>query len=444
MIIAKFGGKSVATAKNIRTISEVAKKELPKKPVIVVSALSQVTNMILELADADSSEFNNIFEKIKKTHFDLTNSIWGENTPDEVAEYLNQHLERVKLLAKKKNKSKADLDKIVVNGEMMSSCIIANALKLYGINAKQILATDLIVTNDEFGGADFLSKETVKKTKEVINPLLKKGVVPVVTGFMGATKKGEPTTLGRGGSDYSATILGFVLSASEIQIWTDVDGIFSADPGVVRNAKLLKEVTFLEASELAYFGAKVLHPRTMRPARRAGIPMRIINTMNPKGRGTIIDNLSNNRREIKAITSKKRTELINLYSSDMLFSKGFLAKIFSIFAKYNISVDLVGVSEVSVSVTLENHEMLKPALSELSQFTSVAKIPDFGIVSLVGEGIVEIPGIMKKIFSALDENNIPIKMISLGATDVNISLVVPSEKIETAVEKLHDKILLNI
>jgi aspartate kinase len=444
MIIAKFGGKSVATAKNIRTISEVAKKELPKKPVIVVSALSQVTNMILELADADSSEFNNIFEKIKKTHFDLTNSIWGENTPDEVADYLNQHLERVKLLAKKKNKSKADLDKIVVNGEMMSSCIIANALKLYGINAKQILATDLIVTNDEFGGADFLSKETVKKTKEVINPLLKKGVVPVVTGFMGATKKGEPTTLGRGGSDYSATILGFVLSASEIQIWTDVDGIFSADPGVVRNAKLLKEVTFLEASELAYFGAKVLHPRTMRPARRAGIPMRIINTMNPKGRGTIIDNLSNNRREIKAITSKKRTELINLYSSDMLFSKGFLAKIFSIFAKYNISVDLVGVSEVSVSVTLENHEMLKPALSELSQFTSVAKIPGFGIVSLVGEGIVEIPGIMKKIFSVLDENNIPIKMISLGATDVNISLVVPSEKIETAVEKLHDKILLNI
>lgn len=441
MIIAKFGGKSVATAANIKTICKVAEKEKDKKPVIVVSAVSQVTNMLINLAQAKGKDFEEIFGKIKKTHFDLVKSYFGE-VPEDIKKYLDERLDVVYELAKKLNKSKADLDILLINGEMLSSYIITKALNESGIKARQIPAIDLIVTNDDFGAADFLEKETVIKTQKVIKPLLESGVVPVVTGFMGATKKGEPTTLGRGGSDYSATILGFALNASEIQIWTDVDGVFSADPRMIDNAKLLKKISFVEASELSFFGAKVLHPRTMRPARRNGIPMKILNTMNPESAGTIIDTTSDAGKTVKAITSKKQTKLINLYSTDMLFSKGFLAQIFSIFAEHSISVDLVGVSEVSVSVTLDNHENLKSALDALSEFTQVTNVPNFGIVSLIGEDIVHIPHIMKKIFTVLEEEDINVKMISLSATDVNISLVIESGKIEKAVKSLHERIVL--
>lgn len=441
MIIAKFGGKSVASAVNIRTICATARREFKNKPIIVVSAVSQVTNMLIKLSNAKEAEFNAIFEKIKKTHFDLIKSYFGQ-IPVDLENYINERLDNVIKLAKNPKKSKADMDRLVINGEMISSYTIAKALNEAGIKSQQVLATDLIVTNDDFGSAEFLEKETVTKVKKGLLPLIDNGIVPVVTGFMGATLNGEPTTLGRGGSDYSATILGFALEANEIQIWTDVDGVFSADPKLIENAKLLKKISFIEASELSYFGAKVLHPRTMRPARRKDIPMRILNTMNPDEDGTIIDASSSLRRTVKAVTYKKETKLINIYSTDMLFSKGFLAQIFSIFAEHNISVDLVGVSEVSVSVTLDNHDNLKLALKELSRIGQVTNVLDFGIVSLIGEEIVKIPHLLKDVFAILEQEKIEIKMISLSATDVNISLVIPSIYIEKAVKLLHEKLII--
>ncbi len=444
MIIAKFGGKSVASSKNIETIARITKAEIKKNPVIVVSAVSQVTNMLVALSEADSGNFDKIFNQIKVAHFNLTSQLWEEKTPEDVTQYINKCFDNIKALAKKTNKTKAEMDALLMNGEMMSSYIIACALSISGIKAQQVVATELIVTDREFGSAEFIPQLTVKKTKDIIDPLLKNGIVPVITGFIGATDKGEPTTIGRGGSDYTASIIGFALNASEVQIWSDVDGVFTADPRSVPKAKLIKNISFKEASELAYFGAKILHPRTLRPAMRAGIPVRVMNTMNPKSPGTIIQQDSIGRGGIKAITSKKQTRLINLYSADMLFGKGFLARIFAIFAKYNVSVDLVSVSEVSVSVTLDNHDNLKPALKELSEFTSVANISDFGIVSLVGDGIVKIPHVMKKIFTILDTHKIGVEMISLGATEVNISLVIASTEIERAVESLHDELLLKL
>ena len=442
MIVAKFGGKSVASAKNIETICRIVKAEIKKNPVIVVSAVSQVTNMLIALSEAGSVSFEEIFNKIKAAHFNLTRQLWGDKTPKDVTQYIDKCLENVKVLAKKTNKTKAEMDTLLMNGEMMSSYIIACALSLSGIKAQQVLATELIVTDGRFGLAEFIPAPTVRNTKKVIEPLQKVGIVSVITGFLGATEKGEPTTLGRGGSDYSASIIGYALAASEVQIWSDVDGVFTADPRAVTKAKMIKNISFKEASELAYFGAKILHPSTLRPAMKAGIPVRVMNTMNPQSSGTIIHQSAGAANEIKAVTSKKQTKLINLYSEDMLFGRGFLARIFAIFTKYNVSVDLVSVSEVSVSVTLDNQDNLKAALKELSEFTSVANIPDFGIVSLVGEGIVKIPHIMKKIFTILDEQKIGVKMISLGATDINISLVIASVDIERAVESLHNELLL--
>ncbi len=443
MIVAKFGGKSVGSAKSVETICRIVKSEIKKNPVIVVSAVSQVTNMLVALADADFGTFDEIFNKIKAAHFDLIASLW-EISPTELTGYIDSCLNSLKAIASQESKTKADMDSLLMHGEMMSSYIIAHYLTESGIKSQQVLATELIVTDREFGSAEFIPDLTAKKTKTIIEPLLNAGIVPVITGFLGATEKGEPTTLGRGGSDYSASIIGFALNASEVQIWSDVDGIFSADPRAVSKAKLIKNISFKEASELAYFGAKILHPSTLRPAMKAGIPVRVMNTMNPKNSGTTIQKDSLSVNEIKAITSKKNIKLINLYSADMLFGKGFLARIFAIFSKHNVSIDLVSVSEVSVSVTMDNQDNLKLALQELSEFTSVANLPDFGIVSLVGDRIVKIPHIMKNIFTILDAQKIGVKMISLGATDINISVVIESSKIETAVESLHNELLLKL
>src|SRR5436190_1053943 len=203
---------------------------------------------------------------------------------------------------------------------------------------------------------------TKKNVKKNLLPLLKNGIVPVVTGFIGATKNGHTTTLGRGGSDYTASIIGYALQAEEIQIWTDVDGMYSADPRVVKDARFLSKISYREASEMATFGAKILHPRTIHPAISANIPVKILNTLHPEHPGTLVQKTKQTDADIAVVTCKKQTPLITLYATDMLFRKGFLSRIFDVFTKHHISVDLVSVSEVSVSVTLDNTNNLSEAI----------------------------------------------------------------------------------
>lgn len=433
MIVIKFGGTSLNTKDRIASICKIVKKRQTEEPIVVVSAIRPVTDLLLSCIEATKAERAKIFKQIEKMHQDLM--------PD-IALYLTQCLRELENILSKKERNKEINDLVVSYGERLSSYIIASILNKSGVKARQVLATDLIVTNNHFGSAEFIPDLTEIKIKKVLTPLIKQGVVPVVTGFIAATKDNRVTTFGRGGSDYSASIIGYSLKAEEIQIWTDVDGVFTADPRIVPTAKHLQKVSFSEASELAAFGARVLHPRSMRPAIKAGIPVRILNTSDPENPGTLIDVNPQSVSKITAITSKKKTILINIYSNEMLLSKGFLARIFTVFSKHNISIDLVSVSEVSISVTLDNADNLTNALSELSKFTSVAKIQDFGIVSLVGERIVEVKNIMKNIFTILDKNMIVVKMISLGATDINISLVIKSDNIEKAVKSLHNGILL--
>lgn len=440
MIIAKFGGTSVSSNETISAICQIVENQLKKYPILVVSALSGVTDLLLSLPHLPKYKLALGLKNLKKIHEDLINNVFSdENLRKDVAGFISGKIEEISKLRKSSEKSL--LDKLSSFGEIMSSYIIAKALEQKGLKAVPVLATRLIVTDDNFGSAEFLIRPTKANVKKVLIPLIKKGTVPVLTGFIGATKKGEVTTLGRGGSDYSASIIGFCLKALEIQIWTDVDGIFSADPRLVKKAKILPIVSFKEAAELATFGAKVLHPRTIRPAIKMGIPVWVLNTFNPKGKGTLIAQNPKSSKIIKAISFKRKITLVNIYSTEMLLQKGFLAKIFNIFAKNNISIDLVSVSEVSVSVTLDNKENLSNAVTELSKFSNVTVSDNLGMVSLIGEGITDSSKNIKNIFDVLGSKKILPKMVSLGATNINISIVLESSQVEKAVIKLHSRVI---
>ncbi|HVA96535.1 MAG TPA: aspartate kinase [Candidatus Acidoferrales bacterium] len=439
MVVMKFGGTSVSTGKNIRTIGEITRREKESTPVIVVSALSGMTDLLLTvLKERDRVQ---VFEQIKEKHSRLAKDVWGGEYPKEIDMYSDQCLREINQLLQTKQNVKEKSDAIVSYGERMSSFLITQALTSFGITSQQVIATDLIVTNDNFGLAEFLPKPTKKNIQKNLLPLLQNGIVPVVTGYIGSTVDKKITTLGRGGSDYSATIIGYSLNVEEVQIWTDVDGILTTDPRVINDSYLIEKVSYREAAELATFGAKVLHPRTIRPAQQADIPVRVLNTTHPNNKGTLIEVPSVITPRIAAITAKNNITLVNIYSTDMLLQRGFLSKVFSIFAHHNISVDLVSVSEVSVSITLDNDEKLAQALKELTKFATVTDVDTCGIVSIIGERIVGVPKIMKQIFTVLDLNKIEPKMISFGVTDINISLVVASSQVGKAVRCLHKSLL---
>lgn len=441
MIVAKFGGTSVSSRERILTICQIVKDQKEKSPIIVVSALSGVTDLLLSLPTLSKSKLLAELKRLEELHKNLIKSVFKDkNTQRKIGEFIDE--KNAEILKINLTTDKKILDKLASFGEIMSSYIISQALNQYGIESAEVIATDLIITNNNFGSAEFILGATRKKVKRILTPLVKRGVVPVVTGFIGSTKDGQITTLGRGGSDYSASIIGFCLGASEIQIWTDVDGMFSADPRLIKNAKRIETVSFKEASELATFGARVLHPRTIKPAIKANIPVRVLNTFNPQSKGTLITKDVKKSRNIKAISFKRKITLVNIYSSEMLLQKGFLVKVFQAFTNNNISIDLVTVSEVSISVTLDNNEGLETAVKQLSSFADISVIKDLGMVSLIGEGVTASASTINKIFSILETEKILVRMISLGATNINISLVVSSEEVERAVRTLHNRLLL--
>lgn len=443
MIVAKFGGTSVSSKERVLTLCNIVENQLEKQPIVVVSALSGVTDLLLSLSVLPKSRIGRTIREIKNHHNDLIEKLWSNGQVQrEILQFIDKQLEEVARLALEDNSTKEYLDKLASYGEIMSSYIITEALKSKGINAAQVIATDLIVATNNFGSAEFIPGLTSKKIKKILLPLIKQNIVPVVTGFIASTKSGQVITLGRGGSDYTASIIGFCLKASEIQIWTDVDGMFTADPRLFQKAKSLPVVSFKEASELATFGARVLHPRTIKPAIVANIPVKVLNTFNPQNPGTLIKEEIKNLSSIRAIAFKRKINLVNIYSTEMLLQKGFLARVFKAFAKNNISVDLVSVSEVSISVTLDDGKSLENSVEEISKFANVSVIKGLGMVSLIGEGITASSQIIKKIFDILDEEKILTRMVSLGATDINISIVIESEKLEQAVKALHDQLLL--
>ncbi len=434
MIVMKFGGTSVGNAERIENTVNIIKSNLRKKPVVVVSAVARITDALIRLANESViGKGEDIFDIIKNTHLEIIEKLKLEKS------LLNEDFKELSELMNKtmssKNLDAKTLDYFQSFGERMSSKIVAAQLNNVKIKAKSFNSWDLgFLTTNDFGNAEPLDSSYTN----LRNKIKKISFVPVVTGFVGKTENGDLTTLGRGGSDYSAAIIGAAIDADEIQIWTDVNGIMTTDPKIVKNARTIPKVSFAEASELAYFGAKVLHPKTILPAIRKNIPVKVLNSFDLNDNGTTIVNESQKTHQtIKAIACKNNSTLIHIESGRMLGAYGFLARIFYIFDKYRKSVDVISTSEISVSLTVDNGENVDNILRELREFANVKISKNKSIICIVGDGMRSTLGISGKIFTILGKNNIHVEMISMGASEINVTFIVDGKDTEKAVKVLH-------
>jgi aspartate kinase len=449
MIVMKFGGTSVEDAPAMRNVSKIVRDNVARKPVVVVSACAGVTNTLLALARGSPlSGWGKSLEQVnelRSRHLKIAHALFeGEilftvqSQLDAMFDSLRDLVRSISILGELTDRS---LDLFASYGERLSSLLLYHQFKQDALNAVYVNAQEVVITNDDFMRAVPLFEEIQRRVRTVVEPKLAQNHVIVTQGFLGATTAGIPTTLGRGGSDYSASILGAALGAEEIQIWTDVDGIMTCDPSIVKDARLISSLTFQEAAELAYFGAKVLHPATILPAVQKNIPVRVLNSKRPEGAGTTIVNevVPGEETLIRAIACKSHITLITIISTRMLMMHGFLAKVFEVFAKYEISVDVIATSEVSVSLTVDNEGTLDGVLHDLRLIADVELARDKAIVCVVGEKIKSGKGIIPRLFDTLDTNNIGVRLISLGASDINITFVVDGQEVEKTVGLLHDQ-----
>jgi aspartate kinase len=444
MIVMKFGGTSVGSAERIRALGEIVRDRLPRKPVVVVSALSKVTDMLIKgarLALERSGETEAVAQELSKRHREVVHELFPAGP---VRDRLMEHVEGVLQELRGfytgvyhlEELTPRTLDAVQAMGERMSCEIVAAAMTAAGIPSRAVDARTVILTDDNFGRTQPLMEESGARVREHVLPLVQKGEVPVLGGFIGSTRQGVTTTLGRGGSDWSAAIVGALLPSEEIQIWTDVDGIMTVDPRIVPGARILPEATFEEAAELAYFGAKVLHPATIKPAVERGIPVFVLNSMNPASPGTRIASRKGEAAgEPRALAFKKGITVVLVSQPRMLMAHGFTAKVFEVFARHRTSVDLIATSEVSISLTVDNTETLAAVKADLAELGEVQVFPNMAIVSVVGRGFNRRAGLAGKIFQAVRDVNIA--MISFGASDVNVSFVVEQGDAEQAVKDLH-------
>jgi len=329
-------------------------------------------------------------------------------------------------------------DAIVSFGERLSSAIVTEAFRSRGIPAELADARSFIITDDCFARATPDMGETTRRTREALAPMIKAARVPVVQGFIGSTREGVTTTIGRGGSDYSAALIGAALGAEAIEIWTDVDGLMTADPRVVPNARRIRVISFAEASELSYFGAKVLHPSTVLPAVEREISVHIYNTNNPACEGTlIVARPRPSRNLIKSIAFKRGVTIVNVTSTRMLLAYGFLRTIFEVFDRHQTSVDVVTTSEVSVSITLDNIDRLEAIKRDLSGIGAVAVEREKAIVCVVGDNLKFTPGVAARLFQAIETTNV--NMISQGGSEINLTFVIDESDVDRVVCRLHDE-----
>jgi len=444
MIVMKFGGTSVGSAERVRGLGERVREHLPRKPAVVVSAFSGITDLLIRGArfalHRDPAAEAAVHELVTRHNQAIDELV----PPGDVKSRLLAHVEAVagelRILYTGvhylEELTPRSLDAISAMGERLSCQIVAAALERLGLPARAFEARNILVTDDSFGRALPLMDQTQARVREMIVPFVEAGGVPVMGGFIGATRAGVTTTLGRGGSDWSAAILGSLLPAEEIQIWTDVDGMMTLDPRVFPGAKVIAEVSFDEAAELAYFGAKVLHPATIKPAVEKGIPVRILNSLNPGAPGTLITREARGTEgEPRAIAFKKGIAVILISQPRMLMAHGFVARVFEVFSLHRTPVDLIATSEVSISLTVDDPALVPNVQKDLMALGEVKVLANMAIVSVVGRGFVQRSGLAARIFHALRDVNVV--MISFGASDVNVSCVVAEADAERAVKSLH-------
>lgn len=432
----KFGGSSVANAERIRHVATIIQAYKESRPVVVLSAMGDTTDHLLEAADLAVKGTVDI-SKVEKLHNDTAVALNIEVPAiKDLLDELKTLLTGISML---KELTRRTRDYLVSFGERMSVRMMTAYLQQQGTDAKFYDAWDIgMVSDSNFMAAELLD-EVWKNIPEHLNgyKIGKDNSIPIVTGFIAKDKNGTITTLGRGGSDLSATMIGAAMGAEEIQTWKDVDGIMTTDPRLVKEARPVPEVTYEEAQELAMFGAQVLHPRSMIPCRKTGTPVRVKNSYNIKSPGSIIvEKHSGERPLVTAITSVKNVSLIDIQSSRMLGACGFLAHVFNQFLKWNISVDVIATSEVSVSLTVNGKINLTGLIEDLQKAAEVNVKKEKAIVTVICDA-GHSSGILSRAFEALEKEGINVQMISQGASKVNISLIVDSSQADRTVQVLH-------
>ncbi len=444
MIVMKFGGTSVQDAAAMTRCMQAVIDRLDQQPVVVLSATAKTTGRLLEIAEqAHRGDAEGALQKrelIRQHHLGMVRTLLSgkrlqeaERSLEEMFQEISDVIQGLALLGECTGRSR---DKLASLGERLSSLILAGGLREKGIPARLLDSRELIKTDSDFTRAVVDEPVSFPLIRRKIRPLAKEGKVPVLQGFIGSTPEGITTTIGRGGSDLSAALIGAALEVKDIQIWTDVPGILTTDPRLVPKVYKVKAISFNEASELAYFGAKVLHPSTLLPAISRAIPVHVCDSSRSHETGTrIAAQPVPSTTPLKAIACKRGITLLNVHSTRMLLSHGFLHRIFEVFERHKAVVDVVATSEVNVSLTLDSTEKLPALLRDLEVFGTVDVESSLAIICVVGDDLRSSPGIAGRVFSCLDTINI--RMISQGASRINITFLVREERLEEAISRLH-------
>ncbi len=444
MIVMKFGGTSVEDSKAIDRVVGIVRERLAVNPVVVVSAMAKVTDQLLATAKAagggDRDAALKLAHALRERHYAAAGELLGTGLFTQFHSELEADFdaldELLRGIAAVGELTARTMDNVVSFGERISSKIVTAAFSARGINATHVDSRECIITDANHTKALPLFEDINPRLQKILRPLLEKNRVPVMGGFIGATRDGITTTIGRGGSDFTAAIVGAGLDAERIEIWTDVDGMMTTDPNLCPDARRIKAISFQEAAELAYFGAKVLHPATLLPAIQKNIPVQVLNSRNPKNEGTRITGRAPRSQNIfKAIAAKKRITIVDVVATRMLMAHGYLRSIFEVFDRHKCPVDMVSTSEVSVSLTVDSNELIPAIAADLKQLADVKYEGRKAIVCLVGENIRGTRGIAAKVFGAIPDMNV--RMISQGASEINISFVIEEEDVPQVIQSLH-------
>ena len=446
MIVMKFGGTSVEDAKAIQRVAQIVQGRLKRGPVVVVSAMAGVTDALVRMASAAAAGELNVaiaeLAKVRARHLQAAEELVKVEPRKQLLAKFDENFAALDTLlrgvAAIGELSARTTDLVLSVGEVQSSLLVTAAFQSFGLAAEHVDSREVVVTDAIHKSAQPLLELTTERLKDSLPALLAKSRVPVMGGFIAGTADGETTTLGRGGSDYSAAIIGAALSAEAIEIWTDVEGMLTTDPRICADAQRIRTISFDEAAELAYFGAKVLHPATLLPAVERDIPVYVLNSRKPRSTGTCIrSKVPPSKTTFRAIAAKKGSTVINLRAPRMLFASGFLKSMFDVLERHRCPVDLVSTSEVSVSLVVDPSHDVAGIVPELKQLGEVEVEPHKAIVCLVGKDIRGTVGIAASVFAVLAQAGVNIHMISQGASEINISVVIDEDAVPKAVQHLH-------
>lgn len=443
-VVAKFGGTSVADYDAMNRSADVVLAD-PNTRLVVLSASAGVTNLLVSLSEGlEATERFVKLDALRKIQFDILERL---QNPNVIREEVERLLENITTLAEAASlaTSTALTDELVSHGELMSTLLFVEIMRERNVQAQWFDVRKVMRTSDRFGRAEPDVEMLAELTNQQLAPRLAEGMV-VTQGFIGSEAKGRTTTLGRGGSDYTAALLGEALHATRVDIWTDVPGIYTTDPRVVSAAKRIDVIAFEEAAEMATFGAKVLHPATLLPAVRSDIPVFVGSSKDPKAGGTLVCKKTENPPLFRALALRRRQTLVTLHSHNMLHSRGFLAEVFGILARHNISVDLITTSEVSIALTLDTTGststgdtlLTQSLLIELSELCRVEVEENLALVAIIGNKLSRACCVGKEVFGVLDPFNI--RMICYGASSYNLCFLVPADQAEQVVQKLHQNL----